>query len=73
MAPNSAIGLTAGTGAADPIEGVALFDGDDAGPVPATLVAVTVKVYAVPLVSPVTVIGAAGPVAVMLPGVEVTV
>jgi hypothetical protein len=36
-------------------------------------VAITVKVYAVPLVSPVTVIGLVVPVAVILPGVEVTV
>jgi hypothetical protein len=36
-------------------------------------VAITVKVYAVPLVSPVTIIGLAVPVPVILPGVEVTV
>ena len=33
--------------------GVTLFDGADGGPVPIALVAVTVNVYAVPLVSPV--------------------
>jgi len=36
-------------------------------------VAVTVKVYAVPFVSPVTVTGLAEPVAVIPPGLEVTV
>ena len=45
----------------------------DAGPVPIALVAFTVKVYAVPFVSPVTVIGLDAPVAVMLPGLDVTV
>jgi hypothetical protein len=49
------------------------FDGADAGPVPAVFVAVTVKVYAVPLVSPVTVIGLAVPLAEMPAGLEVTV
>ena len=53
--------------------GVTLLEGADAGPVPTELVAVTVKVYAVPLVSPVTVIGLADPLAVRLPGFEVTV
>ena len=42
-------------------------------PVPTALVAVTVKVYAVPLVRPVTVIGEDVPVAVIPPGEEVTV
>ena len=37
--------------------GVTLFDGADGGPTPTPLVAVTVKVYAVPLVSPLTMIG----------------
>jgi hypothetical protein len=40
---------------------------------PVALVAVTVKVYVVPLVRPVIVIGEAPPVAVMPPGAEVTV
>jgi hypothetical protein len=53
--------------------GVTLFDGADADPPPTALVAVTVKVYAVPLASPVTVIGEAGPLAVNPPGDEVTV
>ena len=42
-------------------------------PVPTALVATTVKVYAVPLVRPVTVIGEDVPVAVIPPGEEVTV
>jgi len=40
--------------------GVTLFDGAEAGPVPALFVADTVKVYAVPLVSPVMVVVVAG-------------
>jgi stage V sporulation protein SpoVS len=42
-------------------------------PVPTALVATTVKVYAVPFVRPVTVIGEDVPVAVIPPGEEVTV
>jgi hypothetical protein len=53
--------------------GVTLLLGALAGPVPESLVAVTVKVYAVPVVSPVTVIGEVEPVAVIPPGLEVTV
>ena len=54
--------------------GVTLFDSEDGGPVKtARLVADTVKVYATPLVSPVTVIGLDAPVAVCPPGLDVTV
>ena len=53
--------------------GVTADDALEAAPVPTELVAVTVKVYAVPLVSPITVIGDDVPVAVMPPGEEVTV
>jgi len=53
--------------------GVTADDTLEAVPVPRELVAVTVKVYAVPLVSPITVIGDDVPVAVKLPGEEVTV
>ena len=60
-------------GAPGTVAGVTLFEGLDAGPAPITLVAFTVKVYAVPLVKPVTVMGLDAPVAVMLPGLEVTV
>jgi len=52
---------------------VTAVEGPDAGPAPTALVAVTVKVYEVPLVSPVTVIGLDVPVAVTPPGLEVTV
>jgi hypothetical protein len=47
----------------------------DAGEVPASLLAVTVNVYAVPLVSPVTVAEVSAPVAVAVrpPGEAVTV
>ncbi len=53
--------------------GVTLLLAALAGPVPAALVAVTVKVYATPVVRPVTVIGEDDPVAVMPPGLEVAV
>ena len=53
--------------------GVTADDALEAVPVPTELVAVTVMVYAVPLVSPVTVIGDDAPVAVRPPGEEVTV
>jgi hypothetical protein len=52
---------------------VTLFDAELAEPVPTALVAVTVNVYAVPLVKPVMVIGDADPDAVMPPGLDVTV
>jgi hypothetical protein len=54
--------------------GVTALDGDDARLVPTTLVAVTVKVYEVPLVRPVTVqVRAPVVVQVKPPGLEVTV
>ena len=53
---------------------VMLLLGDDEDEVkPAALVAVIENVYAVPAVNPVTVIGDEEPVAVMLPGLAVTV
>ena len=45
------------------------FDGVEAGPVPTALVAVTLNVYAVPLVSPVTVVVVAGGLPVTVVGV----
>lgn len=54
-------------------EGVTLFDDEDDCELPFALVAVTVNVYAVPDVSPVTVIGLDAPVPVILPGDEVAV
>jgi hypothetical protein len=52
-----------------------LLEGAEAGPVPAAFVAVTVKVYAVPLVSPITMALLALPpaLAVTAPGEDVTV
>jgi len=61
-------------GALGVVDGVATAEGDEAGPVPEPLVAVTVKVYPVPLVSPVTVqVVIPVVVQVRLPGLEVTV
>jgi hypothetical protein len=60
-------------GAAGAPNGITAVDGDDDWLDPMKLIAVTVKVYAMPLVSPVTVIGPAVPVALMLPGLVVTV
>jgi hypothetical protein len=60
-------------GAPGTVAGMMLPDAPDAAPVPALLVAVTVNVYAVPLDSPLTVIGLVAPVPVKPPGLEVTV
>jgi hypothetical protein len=60
-------------GAPGTLTGVTLLDADDAAPVPTPLVAVTVKLYAVPLVSPLTRIGLAEPPPVNPPGLTVTV
>jgi hypothetical protein len=49
--------------------GVTAFDAADAGPGPTPFVAVTVNVYAVPLVSPVTVVVVAGGEPVTVTGV----
>ncbi len=53
-------------------DGVTLFDGPEAGPAPTGLIAVTVKGYVTPLVSPLT-IGLEDPISVIPPGLEVTV
>jgi hypothetical protein len=60
-------------GAPGMVAGVTALDGDDAGPVPTALVAVTVKVYEVPFVSPVTVQVVAPVVVQVCPPDEVTV
>ena len=60
-------------GASGAVAGVTLFEAADADPVPTAFVAVTVNVYAVPLVRPITVIGEAPPAPVNPPGLEVTV
>jgi hypothetical protein len=54
-------------GAPGVVAGVTLLDADEAGPVPAAFVAVTVKVYAVPFVRPVTVHGEVAQVPVCPP------
>lgn len=54
-------------------DGVTELDGADSGPLPMAFVACTVNVYEVPFVNPVTTMGDVGPVAVILPGVLVTV
>ena len=53
--------------------GVMEFDDPDAGLVPTLSVAVTVNVYSVPLVRPVSTMEGCVVVAVMLPGDEMTV
>jgi hypothetical protein len=53
--------------------GVTALLAEDAGDVPIAFVAVTVNVYAVPFDKPVTVNGLEAPVAVRLPGLDVTV
>src|SRR5688572_29603227 len=55
--------------------GVTLLEAADAGPVPTALVAVTVKVYAVPLARPVTVmeVHGAAQLPVIPPGEDVAV
>ena len=54
-------------------DGTTLLEAPEAGPVPTVLVAVTVKVYVTPLVSPVTVIGDAALETFTVPGIDVTV
>ncbi len=55
------------------VAAVTEFEAAEDALVPTALVAVTEKVYIVPLVSPVTTIGEDVPVAVIPPGEEVTV
>jgi len=55
------------------VEGVTLFEAADAGPVPIALVAFTLNVYAVPFVSPDTVIGLDAAEPVNPPGLDVVV
>ena len=60
-------------GAPGTVAGMTLLEAADAAPVPAPLVAVTVKVYGVPFVSPLTVTGLPDPLPMKLPGLDVTV
>ena len=55
------------------VVGVTEFDGPEVGPLPATLLATMVNVYATPLLSPLTWMGLLLPVFLMPPGLEVTV
>ena len=59
-APGPAVAAVTPVGAAGPCVGVTALEGADNGPVPCALVADTSKVYAVPLVSPLTVVEVAG-------------
>jgi hypothetical protein len=70
-APGPAVAAVTALGAPGTAPGVTALDGEDAGPVPAVLVAETVNVYVVPLVSPVTVAVVVGTVT-GVPGVEPT-
>ena len=56
-----------------PAAGVTAVEAAEAAPAPLALVAVTVKVYGVPLVRPLTVHGLVAEVQVRAPGDEVTV
>ena len=60
-------------GAPGTVAGVTLLEAAEGAPAPTLLVAVAVKVYDVPLVSPLTVMGLEAPVPVNPPGLEVTV
>jgi hypothetical protein len=60
-------------GAPGVVAGVTALEAEEAELTPTAFVAVTVNVYEVPFVSPVIVIGEEPPVAVMPPGLEVTV
>ena len=68
-----AVTVVGALGAVDGVAGVAGPEAADGWLVPMTLVAVTVKVYVVPLVRPVTVHEMATVVQVMADGDEVTV
>jgi hypothetical protein len=60
-------------GAPGTVAGVTEFEAEEDGPAPIPFVAVTLKVYAVPLVRPVTVMGEEVPVEVTPPGDDVAV
>ena len=60
-------------GAPGTVAGMTAAEGSDTKLVPKPLVAVTVNVYDVPFVNPVTINGEAEPVFVKFPGLDVTV
>ena len=69
--PAVAVPIVGAPGAVAAAAGVTLFEAEDAALVPTALVAVTVNVYAVPFMRPVTMIGDPVLVAVSPPGEEV--
>ena len=71
--PAAAETLVGAPGTVAGTSGVTLLEAVEALEVPTEFVAVTVKVYAVPFVSPVTVNGEAAPLTAIFPGLEVTV
>ena len=60
-------------GAPGKVAGMTLLEAAEAVPVPTLFVAVTAKVYGVPLLSPLTTIGLLAPPPIKLPGLDVTV
>jgi hypothetical protein len=65
LLPGTAVTLV---GAPGTVAGVTALEASDAEELPTAFVAITVKVYAVPFVKPVTEIGELPPVPVKLPG-----
>ena len=64
---------TTPVGAPGTVTGITADEAADATELPTAFVATTVKVYDVPFVNPVTFMGEVAPVAVKLPGLDVTV
>ena len=55
------------------MQGIIELEVEDEAEGPAAFIATTVKVYAIPFVNPVTIMGEVAPVAVLPPGLAVTV
>jgi hypothetical protein len=72
--PAVATTLVGAPGAVAPVDGVTLFESADAGPVPMSVVAVTEKLYVLPLTSPLTTAVVAGAATMTAPpgGLETT-
>jgi hypothetical protein len=60
-------------GASGMVAGITIFELDEVEELPIAFLAITVNEYSVPLLSPVTIMGDAEPVAVNPPGDDVTV
>lgn len=73
LAPVTVILLIAVVVTVVTVTGITADEAVEATELPTAVVAITVKVYAVPFVKPVTFIGELTPVAVKLPGLDVTV